>query len=354
MSPDNQTAPTKNEQIPIELWQRLYGTAAKVREMEPWRWMEETDIFGVKVQDNDVILFVSVMGLLGEYHAVALYPGEKAVSQFWEMQRMSAERNVADLLVGIRQVHAAFGPKRELESEEKRIVRQLGLNFKGANAWPYFRAYRPGWFPWLVDLQEAQWALLALEQLLDVAPRLKGDRRLVARKPGTSTYFVRVADGGGEIRAWHDEKIECPPPSTPIELSVPMSLLGAVRGIERSDLTIELDVAPSPMPIGTKGERPQMPYLMLAVEPDSSFVLGAQLLMVDGEMESMWAQVPAKLLEMIASHKMRPGRIVVRTPWVAAVLGRMCQELGIVIEKDTELPAVEEVRKEIEGLAMGR
>jgi len=206
-------AAVQDKTVPLDVWQRLYAVATKVREMEPWLWMEETDIFGVQNPDKkDEVVFVSIMGLLGEYHAVALYVGAKAVTQFWQMQEMAGDNEaMANVMFDIHQIHAAFGKKSELDPQEKRVTKELGLAFKGANAWPYFRSYRPGYFPWVVDAEEARLLILALEQILDVAPRVKENRRLLARKPGTCTYLVRVSDKKGEALRSEERRVgkEC-------------------------------------------------------------------------------------------------------------------------------------------------
>jgi hypothetical protein len=288
------------------------------------------------------------MGLLGEYHAVALYLGTKAVTQFWQMQEMAGKEEIAAMLFDIRQIHAAFGKKNELEPEEKHVAKELGLTFKGAHAWPHFRSYRPGWFPWLVDAQEARWLLVALEQLLDVAPRVKEDRRLVARKPGTCTYLVRVSEQNDEACVWRDERRECPPPATTFQIKVSNLVMDAVRAMQPSGLTIELDVTPAPMRVGKKGERPQMPYMMMAADSASGFVLGVELLTVEGDLEDMWAQVPSKFLEMVKKNGMRPRKIATRTPWVSMVMHGVCRELGIEIKPDSDLNALTQARRSLE------
>jgi len=332
------------------MWRRLFTLAAKVREMEPWLWVEETDIFGVKDPESDNVVFVSVMGLLGEYHAVALYCGVKALSQFWQMQHKAGEEDVAAMLCDIRQIHAAFGKKSELDASEKRVVKELGLNFKGANTWPYFRGYRPGYFPWGVDAEEARLLVLALEQLLVMAPRIKEDRRLTARKPGTCTYLVRVPEKKDGVIEWHDERRECPPPPTSFRISIPQTLVESVRALKTADLTIEMDVSPSPFRVGEKGERPQVPYLMLAADSESGFVLGVEMLTVDKDVEDMWAQVPDKFLRLLVKNGMRPKRVALRASWVPMVMGGICQDLGIEVITDRNLCAVAEARQQLEQM----
>ena len=334
--------------LPLDTWRRLYELAAKVRAMEPWLWMEETDIFGVQDVDSRDSVFVSVMGLLGEYRAIAVYPGAKALTQFWQMQRAPDRESIADMLCAIHHAHAAFGKKSDLEREEKGLIETLGLKFKGASGWPYFRSFRPGWFPWMVDAQEARWLALALEQLLDVAPRVQKDRRLLGTGGADRRYLVRVPSGDGPQVVWQDTQRVCPPEAPTVRVSVPNALLDAVRAMEASGLTFELDVTPSFMAVGEKGNRPQTPYMMMAVEPTSGFILGVEMLTVEATIEDMWVQVPAKFLEMVRRNQMRPARVALRTPWVFMVMKGLCKDLGIEIEPDAELRSLRAAQRSME------
>lgn len=335
-------------QVSQEVWSRLYELGTQVRAMEPWLWMEESDVFGVKDPQSGEFLFISVMGLLGEYRAVAVYPGVRSLMQFWHMQRLPAGEEIADMLSTIHHVHAAFGKKSELERAEKQILETLRLKFKGANCWPRFRSFRPGWFPWLADAQEAHWLMLALEQLLDVAPRVQRDRRLLGHGGPDHRYLIRERSDAVTETPWRDTHIPLALPETTLRISVPHSLMNAIRAMPRTELTFELDVAASYTPVGKRGERPQLPFLILAVEPRSEFIIGVELLTVDGTIEEMWAQIPTKFLEMVQRNQIRPAAIAVRTPWVSMVMDGLCRELGIEVRRDPKLQALSRARRNLD------
>ena len=334
--------------IPPDTWRRLYDLAGQVRALEPWLWMEETDIFGVKDTESEDILFVSVMGLLGKYHAIAIYPGAKALMQFWQMQKVPDGEPVSDMLATIHYVHAAFGKKGELQPEEKRLLASLGLEFKGAKSWPRLLSFRPGWYPWTVDSKEARWLALALEQLLEVAPRVQGDRRLLGKGGAEHRYLVRVLSEANHNASWEDAFLPCSPPPTSFRITVPNALVAAVRAMQPTGVTFELDVAPSFTPIGKRGERPQLPFLMLVVEPAADFIVGVEMLTVEGSIEEMWAKIPAKFLEMVSRNQMRPTSIALRTPWLFMVMQGLCKDLGIEIKPDPELLALTRARQSLE------
>ena len=113
-------------------------------------------------------------------------------------------------------------------------------------------------------------------------------------------------------------------------------------------LTIELDVFSSHMAVGIKGERPQIPYMMMAVEPTSMFILGVEMLTVEGTIEDMWGQVPARFLEMVKRNQARPANLALRTPWVFMVMEALCRDIGIQIKPDSELRALTQARREFE------
>ena len=57
-------------------WRELYRAARRIKELAPWDWMEEVDVFGIEFPGINEIGFVSVMGMLGEHISVSVYLGK--------------------------------------------------------------------------------------------------------------------------------------------------------------------------------------------------------------------------------------------------------------------------------------
>ena len=136
------------------VWSRLYELAGRVQAMAPWSWMEETDIFGVEIPGTDKVVFISVMGAIGEHFSVALYPGIEGLSALWALH--SDDHAEPERVLEIPQTQLSFENRVQLRQEDHRILKQLGLRFRGKNAWPLFRSYRPGFVPWFIDADEAE------------------------------------------------------------------------------------------------------------------------------------------------------------------------------------------------------
>src|SRR5215212_8247992 len=131
----------------IREWRRLYESAVRIKEMSPWEWMTETDVFGVRSPETGELGFVSVMGLLGEHYAVSLYLGSEGINGFLDLQEMGPFADPG-VLIQIPQIQASFEDREELDKRDREVIKELGLKFRGRNAWPMFRSYRPSFFPW--------------------------------------------------------------------------------------------------------------------------------------------------------------------------------------------------------------
>ncbi len=330
--------------VAIEDWRRLYSAATRVREMEPWKWMEEGDLFGVKVPGHDSVAFVSVMGMLGEYHAIAVYPNPIELHRFWGLDITQGKRSLGDQLLDITCLHASFGSANQLDPKDKGIIKELGLKFRGFNAWPGFRSYRPGWFPWFLEAQEVHLMTVALEQLLEIAPRIQKDPSILVLAGNSDSLLVREPANDTPGADWRDSRCEFPAKPMHLRLRVPMLLVDEVRSLTQSEQGLELDLFPAQLPIGGKGERPQSPYGLILVDSDSSFVLGMELVPVTDSLEEMWETIPAHVLKMLKKNKVRPSVIAIRAPHVGMIMDGICNALGIGLEHMDELTALDEAR----------
>ena len=111
------------EELPTnEQWRRLYETAALVKELSPWKWMTETDVFGVQDPNTEEIGFVSVMGLLGEHYGVSLYPNPRALYDFWALEEAGPEIN-PDALLEIPQLQTSFEDRGELDNRDRKVIK---------------------------------------------------------------------------------------------------------------------------------------------------------------------------------------------------------------------------------------
>jgi hypothetical protein len=117
----------------IREWRGLFESAVRIKEISPWEWMTETDVFGVRSPETGELGCISVMGLLGQHYAVSLYLGSEGIHGFLDLQEMGPFADPG-ALIQIPQLQASFENREELDKRDRQVIKELGLKFRGRNA----------------------------------------------------------------------------------------------------------------------------------------------------------------------------------------------------------------------------
>jgi hypothetical protein len=257
------SSPTPSE------WHRLYQATIRVKEIAPWEWMTETDIFGVQDPETGEIGFVSIMGMLGEHLAVAVYLGAEGLYSFWGFQQI-ADSAPPEALLGIPHLQASFEDRGELSAKDRAVIKELGLKFRGRQEWPLFRSYRPGYLPWYLEAPEAQTLTYALEQAVEVTLRFKEDPGMLDPSDEES-YLVRVPREVRGNLVWEDEVVRVPPVEPePIPVVMDLEALAYVKQLPRGEHTLEMGLCVSGSYSGEGGSSLSSPHAVDSREPQRS------------------------------------------------------------------------------------
>ena len=334
--------PEKANPPSLEQWKRLYELMSNIREFTPWEYMYEHNIFGVQFPEKGDLGFVSVMGNLGEHFAVAVYVGKKGFEGFLNMQRMG-DQLAPEIVLQVPQLQAAFEDRELITPDDRKIIKQLSLKFRGKNAWPQFRSYRPGCFPWYLEKEEAQMLIHGLEQLMDVAPRFKNDADMLESAEPDGKLLVRVLESG----KWVDrlQKIEFPA-DPPLQLRMNMDALHYLKSMEKQNATVEVDIQMMEEAVREKKfDRPYFPFILLIAEKQSHMILGVDLLSPLPSLEEMWEIVPEKVTEILANYLL-PREIQTKDPLIALLLSPLEKEVGSKVNLVKRLPTIEHAKRE--------
>ncbi|MCK6581226.1 MAG: hypothetical protein L6Q98_24305 [Anaerolineae bacterium] len=326
----------------------LFDLMAKVHAIAPWSWMDETQLFGVQDPETSEVGFVSVMGMAGEHYAIGVYQGARGLYGFLHLQDIGPFLEPEDLL-NTPQLQASFEDREMLEKHDRDLIKALGLKYRGKNAWPQFRSYRPGYAPWFVEPPEARFLAHALGQVLEVAPRVQQNPDML-ELDGDSDYLVRVADKTDTGLRWRDEIMANEPPlPISLEMAVEPGLLEAVSQLPRVSNRVEADFFMLPTMVDNRTERPYFPYALLLVETTSGAVIGMELLSPSPSLEEMWAQVGVVTLRQLRKVGILPAEIRVRDELLYGMLMPFSQSLGFKVKQVRRLPKLDPARASLEG-----
>jgi hypothetical protein len=361
-------------------WARVIGTLA------PWEWMEETDLFGVQDPVTGEIGFVSVMGALGEYRAIAVYRGIEGLLgwiDFHSALELDPELpDAARLLLETPHLHVSFSDSALFEKRDRDLLKGVGLKFTGGR--PLFRSSRPGYHPWYVTREEARLLIHTLSQTFIIAERLAEDPdSLVFSEDGEhATFLVRVSHEQGSDN--HPSGYGTPaemlgrgprsaPPGTPelvwedriqkislrrpqmVPLAIEAAVLSKLQRLTQTQLEMEADLFMGPGAVGKRGDRPAAIYMLMLADHESGFIFGFEAMAAEQGLAAMYADAANRLARFFLKAQLLPKRLMIRSDRLFELLEPLTQKLNIELFRADELPAIEEAAEAIfEQFGSGR
>ena len=335
-------------------WAQVIGTLA------PWEWMEETDLFGVQDPVTGEIDFVSVMGALGEYRAIAVYRGIEGLLGWLDfnsaLELDPEHSDAARLLLETPHLHVSFSQSGGFEKRDRDLLKGVGLKFNGGR--PLFRSSRPGYHPWYVNREEARLLIHALSQTFIIAERLAEDSdSLIFSEDGeNATFLVRVSREQGSKLVWEDriQKISLRRPQVaPVEIET--EFLKKLKGLEQSQLEMEADLLMGPGTVGIRGSRPAAVYILMLADHESGFIFGVEVMAAEQGLAGMYADAADKIARLLLKAELLPRRLLIQSGRLFELLKPLTQKLNIELLYVDELPAIEEAADAMfEQMAGGR
>ncbi len=336
--------------LPIDLprLRRLYAAADQFKEMAPWQWMYDSDLFAVQNPADGIVGYCSVMGAAGEHFALGVYVGTAGLNSFYAVAEKAEMGQMDDFDTAFSQycLMASFEDRNTLAPEDRAVIKKLGLQYRGAHNWPQFRSYRPGYFPWFITPEEADFLTEALEQARDVCPRVKEDENILLPKgEETEAYLLRKRQKSGKRVVWQDAVVIPADDATVKPVAVPpvnqIRVKNILQNAARVTNILEVSTFLIPQPIQEKkSQRPYLPVMQLWVEQESGLILKQNVT----PFENQYHNIHLQLYDFLDKTKVLPAEIWVEKTPVAQILAPICQVLQIELKLAAELPATEEAR----------
>ena len=104
------------------------------------------------------------MGKAGECIAIGTYVGVDAINGFYyiiDNPKISPTQYIRYQ----NNLMCYFGDRNELSSKELKVIKDLGLKFRGKNEWIYFRAFETGYVPYILDELQVVQLTFVFQQL---------------------------------------------------------------------------------------------------------------------------------------------------------------------------------------------
>jgi len=301
----------------LDEWRDLYAAAQEFRNLEPWTWMSDADLFGVQDPGGGEVGYCCVLGALEEVFALCVYRGAEGLAGYGKMQAWETGRDFEDLPFTQKCLMASFEDRERLHKEDRDIIKKLGLKFRGRDSWPLFRSHLPGYFPWYVTKDEALFLTAALQQATNVAKRFNENDDLLT-PPEDGLVFARIPAAGGKVGRWRDDWVR----PEPFEKNAPefppvetQRLERILRSSSRSTTTWEVDFFFFSAPVREEG-RPFFPTMFLVMDHQRGVGLDTWLV----PPWEFFTVCRGRFLDFLERAQALPSRILVRRQDAAAML----------------------------------
>jgi len=333
----------KESQPSINDWQHLYDAASEFKKIKCWEWMLDSNIFGVQNPANGEIAYCCITGNLGEHFDLVLYLGTEGLGIYLKAQSGRAMENPIEMFAGQKCLMASFEDREVLAKEDRDIIKKLELRFRGRNQWPQFRSYLPGYPPWHLTKDEAEYLTAALRQATQISLRFEEDPDILD-PPKKDRYLVRVPRKVRNGYEWKDKWLEPEPLEEKPEIVVPpmdeVRLQRIKKGIKRRGGSWEIDFFFAPTPVKEGGDKPYYPYAILCVDSYQGIVLNANMIKPADYM----IEFPNNLMSIIENAQVIPNEVLVKKAEAAKLLDLIASRLGIRLKLEKRLEMLEQAQ----------
>lgn len=359
----------------LQEWEALFRAAVEFKEIEPWGWMDDDNLFGVVDPETGETAYCCIMGALGDVFGLNAYLGSEGLDVCLDMLNGEIEVDDEDLLLRQKCLSATFDNKEDLDDRELALIKQLGFKFRGKNQWPMFRSFEPGYFPWYLNAWQCRFLTHVLQQAREVALNCREDKSLLEREDGGACLVrVPVPEQAGQSDSkeeaahdtqkapalrWENRYPDFPEYSPKVyptvrfqdELRVRKLRLKRERGEIKLSSAWEADTMRPFSPVQDKrGERPYYPVVLVVLDASGPLVVChymARSLEDDGQLYL------EKMVETMESSGAMPTCVVVEREETYYLLEDLCEKLDIHLEIVEDLKFLPEIRENITGRGTG-
>lgn len=312
-------------------WLKLYKAAIKYKEVSPWKWMENEDLFAVENPRNGEVGHCSILGIAKEQYGLGVFLGKEGYKGYIRLVSVEDEPEDFDERIMVPMLSLLFADRGDLQKKDREVIRSLGLQFRGRNTWPLFSSQQPGYAPWFLEKDEAIFLTTVIEQALVVADKVRSNELDLFDKVDEDLVLTRYHRDGNWLEEWRKPEV---PDQGSIALSDTIEPVNEARlhllrhTRDKLSGSWEMDIFILPMPIGPASTRPYFPMCFLAVDRKLGIIVNVR-------MNNPWLNLSRKqdeLMRILENVSQLPSDIRVKSDKIKRVVEPITKRLGIGLQ----------------------
>lgn len=309
--------PSKNrkEEQDSDPLMMIYKSAKLICELEPWKKLYETEIFGVKMPYSGITWFISVMGINGKFTGIAAYKGYQGLFGFYSLQE-EPENVLNASLFTIPHLLISFTDREDLDKKDLEAIKKSGITFRGNGQWPKFEEIIPGFIPEFPGREVMEELPVLLDQVASVLLSAKKNPDLLYKEgEHENEILIRIPSKYRGKLNWKNY-YEVPNPEkakTKYNISYKIKNIEAVSKLKTSNVTLQCDLVLIPTPVKEPGKKGYFPFMLILSDKRSGMVPGMNLLEPDPDLPSLYESFTQKLLDEILKLGYKPLKMEFRS-----------------------------------------
>lgn len=330
----------KNE-VKLEQWGLLCEEAIKLKKLQPWNYIWDLDLIEIRLPDNEEPFFCSVMGKAGYNIAIGVYEGYEAINEFYYVAEKD-DISPDQLIRYQNNLMCFFGDREELSRKDLKLIKDLGLKFRGRKEWIYFRHFETGYVPYYLNETQVTKLTQVFQQLYTALTELIQGKLKVDFE---NNYFLyRGYDLKKELWVTKEKEFNVPARQIPSTLIKDELLITRLKRLKQKLFKIELDTFYLNFSIEDKGfDKPFIANLLLIADRGAGVALDQKMLTPKDD-------IADEVLTMLVNLMMemgKPAAIYVRDVYMAGLIFDLCRKLNIAINIEGSLDTIDSLCDEI-------
>ncbi len=319
----------------IEQWNKLYEVTINIKKLEPWNHLWDIDIITIILPEYEEPFYCSVMGKNGQCFAISVYKGFEAIHGFF---KVVDAKNIPPFQLMRYQDNLTcyFGDREELSSKELKVIKDLGLKFRGRNQWIYYRIFKPNYAPYMLDQDEVIELTYVFQNLFMSLKAMIENNLKINFEEGNSLY--RMYDKEQDLWLNFEGPMQIPNRGSMTIVLEDELLIENIKKQKYLKNAVEFDtVFINSVVEDKKFERPIMPKLIVIADSKTGILLHYNVMLPeDDEIQ----QILDFFIDFILD-KGKPKTIYVRDEYMQDLLSDLCKKINTKILISEELPSID-------------
>jgi uncharacterized protein DUF6930 len=279
---------------------------------------------------------------LGEVFALSAYEGANALMQFWDINQNGDKLN-KDYVLRVPHLMLSFDDKKDVLPDQAKAMAKLGRDFGKNEAWPNIRHVIPGLVPKTPESDIISDLFIILQQSLNVLKRSKTEPHFINRiEDPEEVYLIRESVENKALLKWKDSYQEVVPHKDFYRITYNTEQISRLNEIPKSRDRYLFDAIMLPTPVREKGSPDCFPFALLLANKKTGIVDGFKNVLPLPDINSMYASIPAKLLDLLLNAKKHPAEIIVRTDMMLQLLNKVFAKTDIKITQSYKMQVLDE------------